>query len=277
MLFKKYFRSFKILVLVLSSCLACVPEGYQKTNKSYKKQAKQLAKILSKTPVQDSLNAPKAKDWVGTTNFGLRKPNFVIIHHTAQKGCDQTLKTFTLPKTQVSAHYVVCEDGTVHHMLNDYLRAWHAGSGGWGNVTDVNSLSVGIELDNDGAEPFKVEQMESLYKLLTYLKKTHGIPKANFIGHADIAPTRKNDPSVYFDWKTLSDKGFGTWFSDTTKIKVPTNFNVMQAYRIIGYQSRDSVALTQTFKRKYLQKDKSSSLSASDKKVLFSLMQEALK
>src|SRR4030095_16852175 len=126
-------------------------------------QAKQLAAIIKQTPLKDSFATGA---WVGTTNFNLRKPNYVIIHHTAQKSCDQTLKTFTLTRTQVSAHYVICEDGTIHHMLNDYFRAWHAGVGKWGNNSDINSSSIGIELDNDGFEVFSESQINSLMTLL---------------------------------------------------------------------------------------------------------------
>ncbi|MFN5361803.1 MAG: N-acetylmuramoyl-L-alanine amidase, partial [Bacteroidota bacterium] len=68
-------------------------------------------------PLSDSIVSPQA--WVGTTNFNWRRPGYVIIHHTAQNTCDQTLRTFTLPASQVSAHYVICKDGTVHHMLHD--------------------------------------------------------------------------------------------------------------------------------------------------------------
>src|SRR5258708_3967847 len=104
----------------------CTQSKYASTNKSYKKQAKTFGKELARYPVKDSVsNAP---EWVGTTNFNMRKPNFVIIHHTAQNSCEQTLQTFTTVKSQVSAHYVICKDGTVHHMLNDYLRAWQAGN-----------------------------------------------------------------------------------------------------------------------------------------------------
>jgi N-acetylmuramoyl-L-alanine amidase len=91
---------------------------------------------------------------VGTVNFNLRKPNFIIIHHTAQDSLQQTIKTFTVTRTQVSSHYVIADDGSVIQMLNDYLRAWHAGRGSWGKDTDINSSSIGIELDNNGTEVF---------------------------------------------------------------------------------------------------------------------------
>src|SRR5438094_9434403 len=132
------------VLLFFAICAGCGPTGkYAATNRSYKKQAKAFAKELAKKPA-DIDSATMAGEWVGTTNFGMRKPNFVIIHHTAQTACDTTLRTFTLPRTQVSAHYVICRDGTIHHMLNDYLRAWHAGAGKWGNLTDGNSSSMGI-------------------------------------------------------------------------------------------------------------------------------------
>jgi N-acetylmuramoyl-L-alanine amidase len=104
----------------------CTRSPYAATNKDYKRQVKQLANALKQTPPKDSL-PQLVTAWVGTTNFNMRKPNLVVIHHTAQNSCDQTLKTFTTPRTSVSAHYVICKDGTVHHMLNDMLRAWHAG------------------------------------------------------------------------------------------------------------------------------------------------------
>ncbi len=196
--------SFLLAISFLIFIISCVQKPYKATNKSYKKQAKKYSKIIAASNLKDTVGLNAPVDWVGTTNFNMRKPNFVIIHHTAQNSCEQTLKTFTLPRTSVSAHYVICKDGMVHHMLNDYLRAWHAGAGRWGSLTDVNSSSIGIELDNNGFEPFGDKQMESLEKLLAHLKKTYVIPQANFIGHADIAPTRKNDPNINFDWKSLS-------------------------------------------------------------------------
>jgi N-acetylmuramoyl-L-alanine amidase len=248
---------------------SCNHGPYASTNKAYKKEAKKLAKELERAPLKDSI---AMGSWVGTTNFNLRKPNFVIIHHTAQNSCEQTLKTFTTSKSQVSAHYVICKDGTIHHMLNDYLRAWQAGVSKWGNNTDINSSSIGIEIDNNGFEPFTYQQVTSLLTLLGTLKKTYGIPTANFIGHQDIAPGRKVDPNVTFPWKELADSGFGVWWSDTTNVNVPVGFNSLQALRIVGYDMKDSVAVIKTFKRKYEQvEDKTGVLNDADKKILFTL------
>lgn len=264
----KHFFPLALIIALPFLFTQCQPRPYAATNKTYKKQAKALAKSISKTPVTDSLTTG---EWVGTTNFNLRKPNYVIIHHTAQNSCEQTLKTFTLTRTQVSAHYVICKDGKVHHMLNDYLRAWHGGVGRWGNQTDINSSSIGIEIDNNGQEPFTEEQLIALVKVLGGLKRTYGIPTANFIGHSDIAPTRKVDPNVLFPWKRMADEGFGLWWSDTTGVALPAHFNSMDAMRIIGYDTRDSVAAIRAFKRKFLQVDNSGTLEEGDLKILYTL------
>jgi len=252
---------------------ACSHNAYQATNKVYKKQSKEFAKLLNEYPLKDSAGLTTALYWVGTTNFSMRRPNFVVIHHTAQNSCDQTLKTFTLTRTQVSAHYVICRDGTVHHMLNDLLRAHHAGVSKWGNTTDLNSSSIGIEIDNNGSENFTDAQMNSLLLLLDRLKKAYNIPQTNFIGHADVAPGRKVDPSRYFSWKTLADKGFGYWF-DTTNINVPADFNPLQALRIIGYNiSKPEIAI-QSYKIHFVPQDTINIIGETDKKILVDLMKK---
>lgn len=253
--------------------MACSRHAYHDTNKSYKKQAKEYARILKEYPVKDSAGLPIAEPWVGTTNFTMRRPNFVIIHHTAQNSCDHTLRTFTLPRTQVSSHYVICRDGRVFHMLHDYFRAHHAGISKWGNTTDLNSSSIGIELDNNGFESFSEAQMISLLQLLDRLKKAFLIPTPNFIGHGDIAPTRKNDPNWRFPWKQLADSGYGNWYDDTTNIIIPPTFDHLQALRIVGFDLKDTTAAIIAFKRHWLQ-DTTGGLDESQKKILYSLQQK---
>lgn len=255
-----------LLVLVFASCSV---NPYRQTNKDYKKQAKAYAKLLAEYPLEDSIsNSPR---FVGTTNFTMRRPNFVVIHHTAQNSCDETLRTFTLPRTQVSAHYVICRDGIVYHMLNDLLRAHHAGVSRWGNNTDINSSSIGIEVDNNGSEPFSEAQINSLLELLARLKKAYNIPVANFIGHADVAPGRKVDPSRFFPWKQLADHGFGLWY-DTTATQVPAEFNSLRALHIIGYNTKDSIAAIQSFKIHFDPSDTLNIITDADRKILSDLM-----
>jgi N-acetylmuramoyl-L-alanine amidase len=257
-----------LLAVILVVVYGCATNAYKKSNKTYKKQAKAFSKILSKYPVRDSVGMDS--HFIGTTNFNLRKPNFVILHHTAQNSCDQTLQSFTTIKTEVSAHYLICKDGTVHHLLNDYFRAWQAGISKWGNATDLNSLSIGIEIDNNGFEPFTEPQINSLLLLLDRLKKAYNIPTANFIGHADVAPGRKVDPNKYFPWQTLAENGFGLWY-DTTGVLVPPDFDAMQALRIIGYDLKKPEAAIQSFKLHFVQSDSTKVINDDDKKILFDL------
>ncbi|WP_264563606.1 N-acetylmuramoyl-L-alanine amidase [Flavobacterium sp. N3904] len=217
----------------------------------YKNQLLNYKDTLSKTDSK-ILNNGIVSEWVGTVNFNLRKPNFIIIHHTAQDSVQQTLKTFTLKESKVSAHYVISRDGKVIHMLNDYLRAWHAGNGSWGKDTDMNSGSIGIELDNNGTEAFSDIQINSLLALLTKLKKDYNIPTQNIIGHADIAPTRKKDPSALFPWKLLALNGFGIWPDEILPCP-PDDFNAEQGLQVIGYNTKNLSAAIIAFKLHYIQ------------------------
>ena len=267
-------KSFLIPVLLISAIFAisCASNPYAPSNRLYRRQIKDIAKTLRQSPVltagADSLDM--GRNWVGTVNFGLRKPNYVVIHHTAQNSTEQTLKTFTTASTQVSAHYVIGRDGKIYHMLNDYMRAWHAGVGKWGNQSDINSSSIGIELDNNGFEPFSEAQLNSLLKLLGTLKKTYNIPIANFIGHSDIAPGRKVDPNANFPWKTLAQKEFGLWYDDILEV-APLTFDTTEALRIIGYDVKDINIAISSFKLHFIQTDLSPELTEQDKNVLYNL------
>ncbi|MFK7049579.1 N-acetylmuramoyl-L-alanine amidase [Flavobacterium columnare] len=234
----------------------------------YTKQIKTRKDSISKFNPTASENVKT--EWIGTVNFNLRKPNFVIIHHTAQDSLRQTLKTFTLASTQVSAHYVIAEDGKVVQMLNDYLRAWHAGSGTWGRNSDINSASIGIELDNNGLKPFSEQQINSLLALLTKLKKDYNIPTQNFIGHSDIAPTRKVDPSALFPWQLLAEKGFGIW-PDALLETAPTDFNVEMALRIIGYDTKNLSAAIKAFKLHYIKTEIDSVIDQKTLNVIYAI------
>ena len=273
-----YYLTFAIITV------SCSTNPYKASNKSYKEQLKGYKETISNTEpakletssttilpateppfdplvyYKDTLSIKSpitlmngiSTEWISTVNFNLRKPNFIIIHHTAQDSLAQTLKTFTITKPQVSAHYVIADDGRVVQMVNDYLRAWHGGNAIWGKNTDINSASIGIELDNNGFEPFSDKQIISLLALLTKLKKDYNIPTQNIIGHSDIAPSRKTDPSKLFPWKLLAINGFGIW-PDEILEPAPANFNAEQALRIIGYNTKNLSAAISAFKLHYIQ------------------------
>jgi N-acetylmuramoyl-L-alanine amidase len=247
-----------------------ITNPYATTNKMHKKTMDSVLRVVGQYPLIDSSNYA----FVGTTNFNARRPSMVIIHHTAQNSCEQTLRTFTVLHSQVSAHYVICRNGSVVHMLNDYMRAWHGGNSRWGTVTDINSTSIGIELDNNGSEPFPKEQINALLQLLSRLKNQYAIPQNNFIGHSDIAPTRKNDPSRYFPWKTLAQQGYGMWYNDSTEVAVPNNFNTTDAMKIVGYDMRNERAAIKAFKLHFNNADTTSVMDTKSKKILYSLYQK---
>ena len=126
---------------------------------------------------------------------------------SAQAACD----TLCNPDTQVSSHYLIAEDGTILSLVPEDLRAWHAGAGRWGAVTDVNSHSIGIELANNGASPFAAPLMDALEQLLRGIMQRWDIPPARVIGHSDMAPHRKIDPGPRFDWRRLALQGLSVW------------------------------------------------------------------
>ncbi|WP_300433710.1 N-acetylmuramoyl-L-alanine amidase [Christiangramia sp.] len=309
------FQGLFIFVLLGSLMFSCSSNPYSKTNKIYKKRAKEYGKELSeftpkKNKKSDTLNYGEYA--VGTTNFNLRKPNYVVIHHTAQDSIQQTLSTFTLQRTQVSAHYVISKDGEIYQMLNDYFRGWHGGVGMWGNNTDLNSSSIGIELDNNGFEEFSEAQIESLLEVLKQLKDKYNIPAKNFIGHSDIAPGRKVDPNANFPWEKLAEEGYGLWY-DKDKIEnlkmasefflpsikgfelqpdltslpfldkyifpevVPADFDYALALRLIGYDISDLPAAVKAFKLHFIQENyEDPYLNNQDLKILYNLYKKFL-
>lgn len=246
-----------------------VPNTAQSVDTLYTKQLHTFQDSISKmgpTPLQNGVTT----EWIGTVNFNLRKPNFIVIHHTAQDSLEKTLRTFTKPASQVSAHYVIADNGRVIHMLNDYLRAWHGGNSSWGKNTDINSSSIGIELDNNGLEPFSELQINSLLALLTKLKKDYNIPTQNIIGHSDIAPTRKQDPSVLFPWQLLAEKGFGLW-QDNFLDEAPADFNPELGLRIIGYDTKNLPAAIKAFKLHYVKSEVDAVLDQKTINIIYSI------
>ncbi|AUC85442.1 N-acetylmuramoyl-L-alanine amidase [Polaribacter sp. ALD11] len=266
----KYLRLLLILVLLGS----CSKNSYQISKKTYNKETKKLGKSLREIK-QDTINN-RITNVIKSQNFNLRKPNLIVIHHTAQDSCKQTYKTFALKRTQVSSHYVICNDGTITQMLNDLLRGWHAGGGSWGKNTDINSASIGIELDNDGSEPFSYAQINSLVFLLQKLTEKYKIPSQNIVGHADIAPGRKTDPSALFPWKALADSGLGIWYDEENldTVVLPLNFNTTFALKYIGYNTTNLKNAIYSFKLRFNSEEVSHELTEKDKKILFLLMNE---
>ncbi len=148
-------------------------------------------------------------------NFGPRRggvlPDMVVLHYTAMVDAEAARARLCDPGAEVSAHYLIGRDGTVWALVDEAQRAWHAGAGYWGGVTDVNSRSIGIELDNTGAQPFAAPQMAALETLLPGILERWSIPAERVIGHSDMAPHRKADPGARFDWQRLARAGLSVW------------------------------------------------------------------
>lgn len=144
-------------------------------------------------------------------NHGPRRdglvPSIVVIHYTAMKSAEAAIERLCDPRAEVSAHYVIGRKGAVTQLVAEERRAWHAGMGEWRGKRDINSRSIGIELDNDGSSPFSAPLMDSLEVLMQDILLRWAIPVQNVIGHADMAPGRKTDPGPRFDWARLQRCG----------------------------------------------------------------------
>ncbi len=199
-------------------------------------------------------------------NFGARRPNFVILHHTADDAAEDSLRTLTNPKLEVSSHYLIARDGTLYYLVDELARAWHAGESYWGGTTDLNSASIGIELDNNGKEPFAEPMIESLLVLLDDLKRRYKIPAANFLGHGDVIPGRKVDPSRLFPWQRLAERGFGVWCNPPYAPATSRDDALLLA--ALGYDVTRMDATRAAFRRHYLANESTAPLTDNERALL---------
>jgi N-acetylmuramoyl-L-alanine amidase len=189
-------------------------------------------------------------------NFDARRVTLVVLHHTGTSVPGEALRTLTRESAQVSAHYLVERSGAIVQLVDERNRAWHAGESHWGFVDDVNSASIGVEVENDGREPYESSQVAALMRLLADLRQRHRLGPAAFVGHADVAPARKADPGALFPWRTLAANGFGLW-CDPPYPPAPPGFDALLGLRALGYDTRQPEATFAAFHLHY-----GSSLSA---------------
>lgn len=184
-------------------------------------------------------------------NFGPRRgdatPRMVVLHYTGMASHQAALDRLCDPAAEVSAHYLVAQDGHVTGLVDEALRAWHAGAGEWAGVTDVNSDSIGIELCNAGDHPFPARQMDALGDLLGRLMARWSIPPQGVIAHSDMAPLRKRDPGPRFDWQRLALVGLSVWPKPVATAALP--FDV--AARAFGYPDVPLDALLAAFRLRF--------------------------
>ncbi len=180
----------------------------------------------------------------------------VVLHYTGMKSADEALARLCDPEAKVSAHYLIDEEGSVTSLVPEEKRAWHAGKSYWRGITDVNSASIGIELANPGHEwgyrPFPEPQMDALLPLLGDIMDRHDIPRANVVGHSDVAPARKQDPGEYFDWHRLAQIGLALE-APPAKMNLfydnPGGFYL--ALERFGYDISDGHAAVRAFQRRF--------------------------
>ena len=188
-----------------------------------------------------------------SANFGPRRdgavPRLIVIHYTAMQSCAEARARLCDPAAEVSAHWLIDADGTVEQLVDEGARAWHAGAGAWGDVTDVNSASIGIELANPGDAPFPEPQMAALEGLLGGIMARWAIPPEGVIGHSDMAPGRKGDPGPRFDWRRLALQGLSVWPDEGGAPKDPAAFGPFA--RGFGYPDLDEGQLLAAFRLRF--------------------------
>jgi N-acetylmuramoyl-L-alanine amidase len=168
--------------------------------------------------------------------------DMLVLHYTGMTSARAALDRLCDPAAEVSAHYLIEEDGTVWQLVEETRRAWHAGRAFWAGETDINSRSIGIELANPGHEygylPFPEPQIAALEALSRAILARHAIPPDRILGHSDVAPQRKEDPGELFPWHRLARAGIGLW-PDVVTSEAPPNPALVAAQRDlarIGYE-----------------------------------------
>ena len=180
--------------------------------------------------------------------------SMIVLHYTGMPSAEEAIERMCDPAAKVSAHYCIDEDGTVTRLVPEDKRAWHAGRSYWRGITDVNSASVGIELVNPGHEwgyrPFPDAQMEALVPLLAAIKARHDVPRANIVGHSDVAPARKEDPGELFDWPALARAGL-CHALPPAQLVPPDEAAARAAMMRFGYPDAPTTALMRAFQRRW--------------------------
>lgn len=230
-----------------------------------------MACLLATAACQHTPSRNPMATWVPSPNFDTRRAQLIVLHYTEQASVQHSLHTLRTRNSggRVSAHYLVGEDGAIYQLVSDEHRAWHAGVGRWGSIHEPNSASIGIEIDNDGSEPFTDAQVEALIRLLQDLTTRHRIPRTEVIGHSDLAPGRKIDPGPLFPWKRLFDAGFGIW-PDPAAPPPPAGFDPVVALRLVGYATDDMEAAIHAYRMRF-RGDNAKTLDDEDLRILHAL------
>jgi len=193
-----------------------------------------------------------------SNNFDTRKSNkisHIIVHYTALDGSKEAIEYLCDPKNKVSSHYFISKQGFIYNLVDEKKRAWHAGESYWDGKKDINSCSIGVELDYNPKKNkyYKKKLVISLMNLILKLKKKYKIHNKNILGHSDIAPYRKIDPGKYFPWNKINalnnfkktkvlkniENSLEIWFKKNNLIYQKRKILFMLAF--IGYEVEPSI------------------------------------
>ena len=187
-----------------------------------------------KTVERPSPNHGERKAVNGSTGVKL-----IVLHYTGMATAEQALVRLTDQTSQVSAHYVIVDDGAIYRLVAEDRRAWHAGVSYWRGLRDINSVSIGIEITNPGHEygyrAFPQSQIDAVITLVRDIMTRHALDAAAVVGHSDIAPGRKIDPGELFPWQALAREGIGMWPTLSGTKHLITADQAMKQLSMIGY------------------------------------------
>jgi len=160
-----------------------------------------------------------ASDVIPSPNFGERNkgrvPDMILLHYTGMPDVEGAIAQLCTAGTDVSAHYVVLEDGRIVQCVPESRRAWHAGVAWWAGEDDINSCSIGVEIVNRGHDwgypDFPLRQIAAVIALCRGIMLRRNVPSHRVLAHSDVAPHRKKDPGEKFPWHSLANSGVGHW------------------------------------------------------------------
>jgi N-acetylmuramoyl-L-alanine amidase len=212
-------------------------------------------------------------------NFDERAlPVTMAVLHYTELPFDSALARLTDPEAKVSAHYLISEAGEVIALVDEDKRAWHAGQSFWRGIRDVNSASIGIELDHPGHalgyREFAEAQIEALIPLLARIVRRYGIPRANVVGHSDVAPARKIDPGELFPWERLAESKL--CLPRPAKLEIGDPFDNDAAFYLalerFGYDVTDGHKCVEAFQRRWRPERIDGEVDGQVRAILFQLL-----
>ena len=204
--------------------------------------------------------------------------SMVVLHYTEMKPVETALDKLCDPDAGVSAHYLISEEGVVTRLVPEEYRAWHAGASYWRGHKDVNSASIGIELDHPGHElgyrEFAEAQFEALVPLLARIVKEYDIPRANVVAHSDVAPARKIDPGELFPWERLAE--YGLCLARPEKLELGDPFDNDAAFYLalerFGYDITQGHKAVEAFQRRWRPEKIDGEIDGQVRAILYQLL-----